>query len=150
MKIRGNVDLGASFERLKTMMDEIHDEWDYTQDRQATAKAYAGMRGIVLGHISECTEPANDADNLKEVDIFTQSNNSQTETEILGEMEARKTENNMHPVFINVFEQMGMIVKPTSLDELAEYGNDTLPRKEHPRNTNNELTDDSGNGAFPY
>lgn len=151
MKFRPNVDLAASFERMKTRSEELEKEKNASTDPDKYIQYAGALKGLIQFHIELCTEPETKGkDDLKDLDVFSSPGNSQTETEILGEMELRRTPDNMHPSFKDdIFKTLGNALKPTP-NELAEYSEDVLPRKEYPRNTNNDLQDDAGNGNFQF
>lgn len=113
----------------------------YFQDKLEISEAGKPTLTLIWKDLFEL-ETNGEEDDLKDVDIFSQGN-SQTETEILGEMEVGKAENNMHPAFSNMFENLGAMLRPEQFpDEHAEYAKEVDPR--------NELTDDKGNGNFEY
>lgn len=123
MKLRSNIDLGASFEKLKYHFDRINN--DLLTDATGYAHStYAGkLNALITHHLNECTESEDD---LKDLDVFSSPGNSKLEQEIIDEMDKKE----------DVFGRMGEMLKP---DEWAEYGNSVLPRKDYPRNTNKDL-----------
>lgn len=149
MKLRSNIDLGASFERLKSRFNEIKNSEHIANSVFKHSWQAGRYEALIELHLKECTESEDD---LKDLDVFSSPGNSQTETEILGEMELHRTPDNMHPPLKDyIFEALSSALRPSlKPDELAEYSEDVLPRKDYPRNTNNDLQDDAGNGNFQF
>lgn len=127
MKFRPNVDLAASFERMKTRSEELEKEKNASTDPDKYIQYAGALKGLIQFHIELCTEPETKGENdLKDLDVFSSPGNSKLEQEIIDEMDKKE----------DVFGRMGEMLKP---DEWAEYGNSVLPRKDYPRNTNKDL-----------
>lgn len=68
MKIKANVDLGASFERLKGQLDIVKGRTTTNATPEDYARSYGALKSAINLHIRECTEQtAPDPDDIKNV-----------------------------------------------------------------------------------
>jgi hypothetical protein len=68
MKIKSNVDLGASFDRLKTQMGLIKSTVNPSSNGEDYARAYGALNSTIALHLKECAEDEeSDPNDLKDV-----------------------------------------------------------------------------------
>lgn len=140
--IRSSVDLGKAFDYFKEQSEDIEAQLRRQPNQNGYAFAYGRLKGLALFHLQTCTDSTPQPDDIPQ-NLFTQP--GITESEITGELEVNKTENNMHSGFSTVFGQLGEMLRPEP-NEWGEYVKDVNPidfDRDVP-------TDDAGNGNYPY
>lgn len=56
MRIRNNVDLAASFERLKSQLDFVKKRTESNPNPEEYPRSYKALKSAIANHLMECTE----------------------------------------------------------------------------------------------